>query len=228
MSEALVYVVAKAPRPGAVKTRLCPPLRPEQAAALYQGMLLDSIAAAATVPDVRIRAICPDETDASALARLLDGTCEVVAQHGAGLGAALEECFAEGLRSASTVLVMSSDNPTLPSGHIAGAIAALATCDVVFGPSDDGGYYLVAARRTFPSLFREMTWSTNQVLAQSLERCTADGLTVHLQERWYDVDDRAGLLQLQADLGRTDQHHAVHTRRAFAALGIVGELAGTP
>jgi rSAM/selenodomain-associated transferase 1 len=227
LPEALVYVVAKAPRPGAVKTRLCPPLRPEQAATLYHGMLLDSIAVAASVPDVHVRAICPDETDASALALLLDGTCEVVAQRGPGLGAALEECFVEGLRSASTVLVISSDNPTLPADRISGAIEALATSDVVFGPSDDGGYYLVAARRTFPSLFREMTWSTDRVLSQSLERCTAAGLTVHLQERWYDVDDRAGLLQLQADLGTTGLHRAIHTRRALATLEIQSEPAGT-
>lgn len=218
MGEALIYVVAKAPLAGAVKTRLCPPLHPQQAADLYEGMLLDSLAVAAAVPGAGVRAICPDEAHRASLRRLVPASCEVVAQRAPGLGAALEESFRDGLAQAEAVAVISSDNPTLPAERLCRAFRALGEHDVVFGPSDDGGYYLVAARATHATLFRDMTWSTSGVLAESLRRCASIGLRPHLLERWYDVDDGAGLALLLADLARTTREQAVHTRRALASL----------
>jgi uncharacterized protein len=227
MAGRVVYVVAKAPRLGAVKTRLCPPLSPEQAVALYRGFLLDSLDLAGEVSAVAVRAICPDRGQAAELATLLPAGCELVVQAEAGLSGALESCFRDGLADDyQAVAVIASDNPTLPPSLIERAFDLLAVADVVFGPADDGGYYLVAARALYPTLFREMVWSTAEVLADSLGRCAAAGLTVVLLPAWHDVDTPAALLELGRELDRLPPTRARHTRAALGATGIGSRESG--
>jgi rSAM/selenodomain-associated transferase 1 len=220
----VVYVVAKAPRLGAVKTRLCPPLAAEQAVALYRGFLLDSLELAGQVPAAAIRAICPDSGQAAELAPLMPVGGELTVQAEAGLGGALESCFRDGLADGyRAVAVIASDNPTLPSNLINRAFELLATADVVFGPTDDGGYYLVAARAVHPTLFREMTWSTADVLAESLRRSAAAGLAVALLPPWHDVDTPAALRDLRRELDGLPPTQARHTRAVLGALGAAAD-----
>lgn len=215
----LVYVVAKAPRAGAVKTRLSPPLRAEQAAELYRGFLLDSLELAGRVRGARVRALCPDPGMAAELAEIVPAGCELLAQSEPGLGAALEECFRAGLADGhGAVAVIASDNPTLPAGLIEEAFARLATDDVVLGPTEDGGYYLLAARAVHPTLFREMVWSTSDVLEETLRRCRLAGLRTSLVETWYDVDTPAALVELARRLEELPADRAPHTRAALASF----------
>jgi rSAM/selenodomain-associated transferase 1 len=212
----VIYVVAKAPRVGSVKTRLCPPLTPEQAAQLYRGFLLDSLELAGRVRDARVRVICPDSGMADELAAIMPPGCEPVAQVEPGLGAALEECFRSGLADGhEAVAVIASDNPTLPPDLIEQAFDRLAQHDVVLGPTDDGGYYLVAARAVHPSLFRDMAWSNETVLEETLRRCDAAGLRADRIRRWYDVDTPEALVELARKLERLPADCAVHTRAAL-------------
>ena len=222
MQARLVYVVAKAPRVGAVKTRLCPPLRPEQAVDLYRGFLLGSLELAGRVRDAGVRAICPEAGMALELAALVPSHCELASQTQPGLGAALEECFQVGLgEGRRAVAVIASDNPTLPPDLIEEAFDRLerGQDDVVLGPTDDGGYYLVAARGVHACLFREMTWSTDQVLSETLRRCAAAGLRAGLVQGWYDVDTPDALVDLERKLLALPADCARHTRTALQGLG---------
>src|SRR5205823_12769885 len=113
---------------------------------------------------------------------------------------------------------IASDNPTLPPGLIEQAFDRLAEHDVVLGPTDDGGYYLVAARAVHPSLFRDMVWSRETVLEETLRRCRAAGLRDNRIQRWYDVDTPQALAELARKLESLPQDCAVHTRAAVRGL----------
>ena len=220
----LVYVVAKAPRAGQAKTRLCPPLTPDQSARLAAAFLQDTVTLA-QLAGVDVRLICRDEEERAALIAGdagRAGAVTVYIQQGSGLGAALESAFVQGLADGyQAVAVLGADTPTLPPAIVAEAFAALqADIDVALGPSDDGGYYLLAARRLYPPLFRDMTWSTNQVTAQTLHRCAVLGLRTHLLPEWSDVDDAASLARLitHLDSETTGPDVASHTREALHKL----------
>ena len=214
-----VYVVAKAPRAGSSKTRLCPPLTPAAAAKLAAAFLLDSVhVVRQSGLDARI--ICRDDGERGALERLVGDQATVAVQSGRGLGAALESAFRLGFASGCTAVgVLGSDNPTLPPATLTEAYAALtAGSDVSIGPSEDGGYYLLAARALYPDLFRNMVWSTSKVVAVTLQRCAAANLRVHCVAEWYDVDEAADLDRLRADLAGADSPPAPATRAALAAV----------
>ncbi len=214
-----VYVVAKAPRSGISKTRLCPPLAPATAAHLAAAFLLDSVHIVRQA-GLEARIICRDDGERVALERLVGDRATVAVQAGCGLGAALESAFRLGFASGCTAVgVLGSDNPTLPPAALTEAYAALvAGSDVSIGPSEDGGYYLLAARALYLDLFRNMIWSTSEVLAVTLQRCAAANLRVHRAPEWYDVDEAADLDRLCSDLASADSPAAPATRAALAMV----------
>ena len=223
----VVYVVAKAPRPGVTKTRLCPPLAPEQAAQLARALLLDTLANV-TLAGLRPRIVCREPAEQRALRHLAGPRVEVSVQAGAGLGDALAGAFREGLADGfGAVAVLGADSPTLPPALLEDAFVALrADSDVVLGPATDGGYYLLAARAVHPWLFREMPWSTADVASETLRRCRSLGLRTHVLPGWYDVDDAASLAGLRIDLDRLPTSTAPHTRAVLEALDTVAVRLG--
>jgi rSAM/selenodomain-associated transferase 1 len=204
VSETLA-IMAKAPREGQVKTRLRGALGSRRATALYACMLADTFGLAARARSERggLRvALCYAPEDAAAeLAAMGLGYDRAFAQRGADLGARLANCFRDALGAgAEAVVVAGADSPTLPVERVAEAFDALAGgADVVLGPTEDGGYYLVGARRLHEPLFRDVAWSTDRVLAVTLERARSHGLGVRLLEPWYDVDEPADLDRLRRD-----------------------------
>jgi glycosyltransferase A (GT-A) superfamily protein (DUF2064 family) len=113
---------------------------------------------------------------------------------------------------------MNSDGPTLPLHHLAAAFEALSDhTDVVLGPSDDGGYYLIGLRQPAPRLLREVQMSTPRVTADTLALAEAEGLRVKLLPVWYDVDDIESLRRLRDELAATPVHVASHTRSFLRA-----------
>ena len=215
----MAYVVAKAPRPGVTKTRLCPPLSPDQAAQLASAFLLDTVATV-NLAGVSARIVCREASEQRPLGRLVGLLVPVSVQSGNGLGDALEGAFREGLADgASAVAVLGADSPTLPGLLLGEAFAALAHgFDVVLGPAEDGGYYLLAARAVHPWLFRDMGWSTDRVASETLRRCRTLGLRTHILPAWYDVDDAASLDILRSDLLRLPTGTAAHTRAVLEQL----------
>jgi uncharacterized protein len=230
----VIYVVAKAPRAGQSKTRLCPPLEPEQSATLAAAFLRDTVALACeSGADVRL--LCRDEAEREALLPFTETgnvrgvPVTVHVQDGIGLGAALESAFVRGLADGyGAAGVLGMDTPALDPGIVREAFGCLSSDDeVAFGPSDDGGYYLLTARRTHPTLFRDMVWSTDQVGRETIERCEALGLRVHQLPQAGDVDDAASLAALCHALEGIPETVAPHTRRALAEMGVTAASLAT-
>ncbi len=215
----LIVVVAKAPQVGKVKTRLCPPLTPAQAALLYTGFLLDTVALALQVPEVEVKAVCPSSQDAAELRNLLPESVGYIVQREAGLSAALTEAFEVGLALGySKVLCISSDNPTLPVQYLEKALNVLEANELALGPTEDGGYYLIGAKQVYPFLFQEMIWSTDKVLAETMTRAEQLKLRVQILPAWYDLDTIQELDRFVQEIATAEVDEAMYTRQALASL----------
>jgi rSAM/selenodomain-associated transferase 1 len=207
-------VMAKAPQPGKAKTRLCPPLLPEQAARLSAAFLRDIteniVAASRHAPIDGCIAYAPMGTEAWFEGHLADGTGFILADgspmmpdyvHGFGrcLLHAVQAMLGSGYGAAC---VVNSDSPTLPTSVLVdGARALLADGErVVLGPADDGGYYLLGMKRAHAHLFADIVWSTDTVAETTRLRARELGLPVVELPVWYDVDDASSLARLKADL----------------------------
>lgn len=208
-----LLVIAKRPAPGQTKTRLAPPLTKEQAAALYECFLVDTLDLARRVPETdHLIAFLPAE--ARSYFAMLAPDFELVQQEGAGLGERLDNALTGCLRRGyERVAIMNSDGPTLPLAHLIRAFEALCDgADVVLGPSHDGGYYLIGFKRPAPCLLREIRMSTPTVLVDTLALAGEQGLRVELLPAWYDVDEAADLARLARELADAPPEVALRTR----------------
>jgi uncharacterized protein len=196
----VLVIMAKAPRPGAVKTRLTTGLSPEAATDFYRCLLDDTLALARSLSDVEVAIMCPD-SDAGELAHLAGNGTIVVAQRGEGLAAGLTSVFAHfaGGRPRHTI-AFNSDSPHLPASVLEGAFKTVAAHDLVVGPTHDGGYYLVGAKSSHPTLFAGDGMGTSSALERLLSRARTLGLSVGFAEPFYDVDVADDLTRLAAEL----------------------------
>jgi rSAM/selenodomain-associated transferase 1 len=198
---ALVVIMAKEPVPGKVKTRLSPEISPVDAAGLYRCFLLDRIRAIGAMTGVdRGIAYTPEEARGTFRGLTLDGF-KLFPQRGEGLGERLNNIFLDQLaRAYDAVSIVDSDSPDLPNALIRESLQLLLTrqAEVVFGPCHDGGYYLVGLRKPHPELFRDIPWSTRDVLSVSLEKSRRLGLSVKLLPFWNDLDTFDDLLEFFA------------------------------
>jgi rSAM/selenodomain-associated transferase 1 len=219
-----VAIMAKAPLPGLAKTRLCPPLLPEEAADLARGFLLDTIETLQAAPEIDpFIAYAPREEEA-----FFRSVCPprfgLVAQPEGDLGARLARTadllFAAGY---GRVILMASDTPHLPALALREGLFRLDEADLTIGPCEDGGYYLVGMRRPAPEIFEGIPWSTETVLACTLTRARAANRTVFLLAPAYDLDRVEDLVRLQDDLARgVIRAGCRHTKRALARAGFSG------
>ena len=195
-----LVIMAKAPRPGAVKTRLAQHLPAEIVSSLYRCFLQDTLSLARSLADVEVAIMCP-AADVAELASLAGEAVTVVAQQGEGLAAGLTSVFAHFAAPGHRhVIALDSDSPHLPLSVLESAFAALAGCEVVVGPTHDGGYYLVGATTIHPGLFSGDSMGRSNALEELLARTEHLGLSVATLERFYDVDVAADLLRLDAEL----------------------------
>lgn len=198
--ERVLVIMAKAPRRGAVKTRLVPSLSPEGAIDFYRCLLDDTLRLAHSLRNVEVAVMCP-ESDITELAALTDPQTRVVAQKGEGLAAGLTSVFsyfAGGFRKHT--IAFNSDSPHLPAPVLEGAFEQLATHDLIVGPTHDGGYYLVGAKASHPTLFENDGMGTNSALEKLLERARDLELSVAAASSFYDVDVADDLTRLAAEL----------------------------
>ena len=219
MRNALV-IVAKAPVVGQVKTRLCPPLSAAEATELFSCFLADTVARACTVPEVQVCLAFTPADSADLFRTLLPFPVHYLPQRGNGLGERLRNIFADLLHEGfPRVVIMDSDSPTLPTAYVHEAFTLLGDPqhDAVFGPCNDGGYYLVGARAVHRELFENITWSTATVLTETLEQARRHGLSLALLPPWYDVDNGTDLHKLAAELSQLGHNDGVPRTRAFLA-----------
>ena len=196
----MLVIMAKAPRPGQVKTRLAPSLSPEAVTDFYCCLLDDTLTLARSLGDVEVALMCP-ESDVTELAQLADNKASVVAQKGKGLAAGLTSVFAHfAERNQRRTIAFNSDSPHLPRSVLEGAFETLATHDVVVGPTYDGGYYLVGAKAAHPMLFARDGMGTRSALERLLSRARTLGLSVGLAAPFYDIDVVDDLTRLAVEL----------------------------
>jgi rSAM/selenodomain-associated transferase 1 len=218
-------VMTKAPRAGQVKTRLVPPLSPEEAAQLNVHFLRDTASAIAKACGTTARGVgvyTPVGAEAAYL-EILPGDFELLPQRGNGFGErltfAMEDLFQCGFGS---VCLIDSDSPTVSADVYAQAVEMLSRPGdrVVLGPSDDGGYYLIGLKERRRELFERIDWSTERVLEQTKQRARELSLEVSLLPTNYDIDDAPTLRRLCDELlsDKSDRTVAPNTRKFLAAL----------
>jgi rSAM/selenodomain-associated transferase 1 len=231
-SKCALAVMAKAPRPGKVKTRLCPPLTLEQSAALNICFLRDTTENIAQIAErsgaaVGLISYTP-LGDEMLFEGLLPASFSLVLQRSGDFGerllGAAKDILACGF---GAVCLIDSDSPTVPAAAFEQAVAALlAPGDrIVLGGSHDGGYYLIGLKHPHPEPFQNIQWSTASVLEETIHAAKSAGLEVVTLPLWYDVDDGPTLEILRTEL--LDQsppsfttlsgYAAPHTRQALIA-----------
>jgi rSAM/selenodomain-associated transferase 1 len=196
MPDALT-LFAKAPLPGRVKTRLTPPLSPEQAAEFHWACVCDAWEKIEQVT-VSSRYFFSDNLRAERESPA--GPEQLALQRGADLGDRMFNCFQDlRARGHNRMLIVGSDSPTLPFAYIQQGLAALERVDVVIGPSEDGGYYAIGCRQPYPQMFAGVPWSSGDTLARTEANLRALGLSVHYLPPWYDVDTAGDLKRLAGE-----------------------------
>jgi rSAM/selenodomain-associated transferase 1 len=198
-NDRVLVIMAKAPKPGAVKTRLTPGLQIEAVAAFYACLLGDTLALARSLGGVEIAIMCPN-SDVNELARLAGPGVQVVAQKGEGLAAGLTSVFAQfAVGRQRRIIAFNSDSPHLPGSVLEEAFESLVAHDVVVGRTYDGGYYLVGAKASHP-LFTSDGMGTCSALEKLLSRARVLGLRVGFADPFYDIDVVDDLIRLAAEL----------------------------
>lgn len=189
MKQGLI-IFAREPLPGKVKSRLAASIGGNAAAAAFETMLLDVLTTARQLDTVETVVFWACEE--ASLQHLADKyRCNSRLQNSGNLGLrmqkAFEEMFADGY---DICCIIGSDAPDLPLLYIQEAYRILATMltDAVFGPSRDGGYYLLGMRQLCTQFFADISWSTSSVLEQSLAAASDSGLTTALLPEWQDID----------------------------------------
>ena len=204
-----LLVFAKTPKPGKVKTRLLAAVSPKDAAALHQACIADTLRLVRKVRGCRVFVFTAGGT--SYFRKLLKeqrsgAHVRVFPQRGADLGVRMEnafrKCFAMSYRE---VLVIGTDTPWMGAKRVRRALAELKTNDVVIGPAEDGGYYLLGMRKLVPEIFRGIPWSTERVLEATLEVVASEKLRGKLLRRDFDLDRPEDLLRATRMLKRRPQ-----------------------
>jgi len=228
-------VMTKAPQAGRVKTRLVPPLTPEEAAELNKCFLRDTAAAISSACSRRpvgdegktarsspIAVYTPVGAE-SVYTDILPADFSLLPQRGDKFGErlylAIEDLCKCGFDS---LCLIDSDSPTVPAENFEQAVELLSTSEdrVVLGPSDDGGYYLIGMKKPHRHLFEQIDWSTERVFNQTMQRATEIGIEVKRLPTGYDVDDDASLRHLCHELlgEQGDDSVAPSTRKFLAGL----------
>lgn len=201
--------MVKAPRAGAVKTRLVPLLGVEGAASLAACFALDTVACARRAARDVFVAYAPPEGRPALEALFQQPALRWLEQRGDGLGARLAAAVDDATaRGFAPLLFLGADSPTLPDAYLRQALDALSAgeADVTLGPTDDGGYYAVGTRRPAGELFRGVAWSTPRAYRDTAANAARLNLRLLCLPAWYDVDTPSDLRRLREEL--TGDHEA--------------------
>lgn len=218
-----LVLFAKRPRLGKVKTRLCPPLRAEQALELYRAFLSDQIALLRLAAGDGQAELCLDGAWNPDPQRdpLLTGI-RVRMQGPGDLGErmlrAFERCATDGC---TETVIVGADSPTLPARLVKRAFERLRHgVPAVVAPSVDGGYVLLGLREPRRELFDDLPWGTPSVLGLTRRRARAAGVRLELLAPWYDIDDAVGLVMLERELRRPEVSRRAPATARFLAQGL--------
>lgn len=228
-----LVIFAKAPIPGQVKTRLCPPLTHDEAATLQGSFVLDTLerTKAAVIklklPFDRYLACAPSST--LVFFKILEERQGVTLldQEGEDLGSRMHHAFDTLFeRGYQHVLIVGTDVPALPIGYYQQALGQLEKHDLVLGPALDGGYYMIGLNKPTPTLFENMPWSTDRVLALTREKATSLGLRTALLPEWRDIDrldDLQAIIEASSLDAKKPKHEQSFSSRTAGALQLIAK-----
>jgi rSAM/selenodomain-associated transferase 1 len=194
----LLVIVAKAPRPGDVKTRLYPALTPLEATDLYRCFIVDRIKEISMLKGNDLAISYTPAESKEYFARFTSNGFHLFAQRGNNLGERLNNIFVEkAAEGYDAISIIDSDTPDLPRSCVQQSFKLLLSdrVDAVFGPCHDGGYYLVGMRKPHPELFQDIPWSTDSVLQITLEKAEKKRIKTKLLQQWNDLDTFEDLLE---------------------------------
>ena len=221
-STALI-IFAKAPVAGQVKTRLCPPLTPDEAASLHGSLVLDLLDRCQSLKGIdRILAGAPTREHPFFGAMKTRFKIPVWDQVGDDLGARMAHAFQSALGSPyQSVLIVGTDIPGINVSLITTAFKSLQDHDIVLGPTVDGGYYLIGLRSPVPELFEHIPWSTDKVLSLTREKTQALDLSVKILPRLRDLDTVEDLqIFIQESKNPKNQVFSGRTRNVLQELAL--------
>ena len=220
MYDTVCVLMAKQPQVGCTKTRLSLSMSSQQAVELYEALLRDSIALVEEQPRIDLAVAFSPAGSQAYFSRITPSDAYLLPVEGSDIGDCLSQVFSHLLEMGwRKVLALNADSPSLPGAYLEQAAQLLDEQELVLGPALDGGYYLVGMRRSHLGIFQDITWSTERVLAQTLEKAGGLGLGVRLTPEWYDVDTVADLQRLQAELNCLPAQRLVHTRKFLDGFG---------
>lgn len=194
-----IAVMLKAPVAGHVKTRLVPPLTQENAAELYKCFIKDIFARIDKLEAIDVFAAFTPAESEEIIKKIIPKEAGLILQKGIDLGERLANLFAELFtKGCKNVVVIGSDSPDLPLKYIKMAFDELKTDQgkIIFGPAEDGGYYLVGMNRFHKKIFENIPWSTDKVLKESLKIARKEGIGTFLLPKWHDIDIYSDLQRL--------------------------------
>ncbi len=196
-----LVIFAKQPCPGKVKTRLCPPLSGQEAAEVHSACLRYTCQIMSLSPDGKTAlAISPDEPGPHLL-KLIPEEMEIWPQGDGDLGARLCRCQRRAYSGgAQRVIFIGADSPTMPVERLCQAVGMLADCDVILGPCEDGGFYLLGLSQHGAGLYADVAWGGPEVSRQLCANAARLGLRVGELDPWYDIDRPADLHRALHDL----------------------------
>jgi rSAM/selenodomain-associated transferase 1 len=195
--------MAKEPQPNMVKTRLIPDFSPVIASKIYHGFLMDRIDQVSEIPEVDYYIAYTPNSAENYFNNFASRNFVLIPQKGIDLGERLSnissELFNKGYEK---IVIMDSDSPNLPTQLIISSLIHLNEVDIVLGPCEDGGYYLVGLGRHVPEIFMDIPWSTPSVTETTMRKAESAGRSISLLKKWYDVDTKKDLIRLKNDLDR--------------------------
>jgi uncharacterized protein len=222
MKPVAVAIICKTPTPGKSKTRLAPPLLPEECAAISACFIRDlsqTIQSLAADGDVEGCAVYTPYGSEAALRQILPNEFKLILQGEGDLGARLLKGTSDILDAGyAGAILVNSDSPTLPKAILREAVTAVRKGNnVVLSPAFDGGYTLIGLSRPQPQLFEKIPWSTSEVYRLTVKRANEIGLPVIDVPGWYDVDDATSFRMLE------DEFDGIQP--AFASPGVTAAYA---
>lgn len=223
MANIQALIFAKYPQPGRVKTRMTPPLTPEQAAGIHCASLLAVCERINALTDVEtILVVTPDE-QLDKFKKIVPDNVDDYWTQGAGdlgerLTRAVDRAFSQ---DADAVILLGADSPTTPNEIFLQTIGLLSKHDAVLGPCEDGGYYLLALSKPLPALFQNIDWGSENVADQTRARAADGAIDLSELKTWYDLDRYEDLVRAQRDLQSVSKDVLPHT---FALKERIDEL----
>ncbi len=214
-------LLAKYWQPGQVKTRLAASIGDDNAAAIYRRMIETVLQRLGQIEGDHLLAYSPADRSGPFEAVLPTGW-RIEPQFGSDLGSRMETYFSRRFREGyERVILLGTDSPDLPLAHVRTAMDALITHDVVLGPCEDGGYYLVGARRRVPPIFGSIPWGTSEVWKATVDALRSSELVYATLEPWYDVDDEADYRRLVDQIARSDEVALVKLFDRLASVNLL-------